>query len=158
MKKRMTIVLGGLLIVLGSSYAMAGELSGEVVRVGMMPSAVGAPVQYAIENGYFEEEGIEVETLIFPNGGAINEAVAAGEMDVCCSGAATVFALANGSNVLLGDVEMSGGMGIWAREGDEIFNTRRCTEPLMLSKVNLFSVVWEQPASSMYSDMSSSSV
>lgn len=130
MKKLIAILL--LLCMVGTLAACskddgaASDGSGEAapLRVGLMPSAVGAPVQYAQENGYFDEAGVAVEMVIFPDGGAINEAIAAGELDIACSGAATVFALANGENVLIGDVEMSGGMGIWVQPDSDILSVQ----------------------------------
>ena len=89
-----------------------------------MPSAVGAPVQLALENGYFTDEGLDIEMVIFANGAAINEAMMAGELDVACSGAATVFALASGMVTLIGDSEMSGGMGIWVKPDSDILTVK----------------------------------
>jgi ABC-type nitrate/sulfonate/bicarbonate transport system substrate-binding protein len=94
------------------------------LRVGMMPSAVGAPVQYALEKGFFTNEGITVTPVVFPNGAAINEAVVAGELDVAMSGAATIFSLATGDCKLLADIAASGGMGIWARNTSSILSVR----------------------------------
>ena len=102
----------------------SAAVSDKVLKVGMMPSSVGTPAQYAYDNGYFKDAGINVELVIFSDGAAINEAMAAGEIDVACSGAATVFALANGENVLLGDVEMSGGMGIWVQPDSGILSVQ----------------------------------
>ncbi len=121
--KKILVALMALSLVLLAFPAMA-EGSGQPLRVGLMPSAVGAPVQYAMENGYFAEEGLNVSMVIFPTGAAINEAMAAGELDVACSGAATVFALANGETTLLGDVEMSGGMGIWVMPDSDILSVK----------------------------------
>ena len=105
-----------------SNVAMAAE--GPALRVGLMPSAVGAPVQYALENGYFDEVGLTVETIIFPSGAPINEAVAANELDVAMSGAATIFSLAGGDCTLLADIAASGGMGIWVRPDSEIMTVQ----------------------------------
>ena len=99
-------------------------VSGTPLKVGLMPSAVGAPVQYALEQGYFEEEGVNIQTVIFPSGAPINEAVAAKELDVAMSGAATVFSLASGNVKLLGDIAGSGGMGIWVRADSDIMNAQ----------------------------------
>lgn len=121
--KKILVVLMALSLVLFAFSAMA-EVSQEPLRVGLMPSAVGAPVQLAMEKGYFAEEGLNVSMIIFPTGAAINEAMAAGELDVACSGAATVFALANGETTLLGDVEMSGGMGIWVKPDSDILTVK----------------------------------
>jgi len=94
------------------------------LRVGIMPSAVGAPVQYALEKGYFDEEGVNVEIVIFPSGAPINEAMAAKQIDVACSGAASIFSLANGTGKLIADVESSGGMGIWVRPDSDIMTVK----------------------------------
>lgn len=99
----------------GASGDARAAVSTTPLRVGMMPSSVGAPVQYALENGFFETEGISVQTIIFPSGAPINEATAAKELDVAMSGAATIFSLASGNCKLLGDIAGSGGMGIWVR-------------------------------------------
>lgn len=103
MKKILSLVLIAMLL-------MSGAFAESALRVGLMPSAVGAPVQLALESGYFTNEGLDIEMVIFANGAAINEAMMAGELDVACSGAATVFALASGMVTLIGDSEMSGGM------------------------------------------------
>jgi len=121
--KKILVVLMALSLMLLALPAMAGG-AGQPLRVGLMPSAVGAPVQYAMEKGYFTDEGLNVTMVIFPTGAAINEAMAAGELDVACSGAATVFALANGEATLLGDVEMSGGMGIWVKPDSDILSVK----------------------------------
>ena len=117
-----SVLLVAIVMSLGMVPASASSLT--PLRIGLMPSAVGAPVQFANEKGYFDEVGVNVELVIFPNGAAINEAMAAGELDVSCSGAATVFALANGDNVLIGDVEMSGGMGIWTNPDSDIMTVQ----------------------------------
>lgn len=122
MKKFLSMCLV-FVLVLGLVGTIASADNGKI-RVGLMPSAVGAPVQLAKEKGYFDEEGLEIEMVIFPNGAAINEAMAAGELDLACSGAATVFALANGNAVLLGDVEASGGMGIWVKPDSDILTVK----------------------------------
>ncbi|GHV60456.1 hypothetical protein AGMMS49587_01770 [Spirochaetia bacterium] len=108
----------------GGSSAKSGNSASRPLRVGMMPSAVGVPVQYALEHGYFDAEGLKVTPVIFPNGAAINEAVVAGELDVAMSGAATIFALATGENKLLADIAASGGMGMWARSGSPLLSAR----------------------------------
>lgn len=120
MKKTLCVVLMlALLLLCGAAFAETAPL-----RIGLMPSAVGAPTQLALEKGYFDEENLAIEMVVFPNGAAINEAMAAGELDVACSGAATVFALANGEAILLGDVEMSGGMGIWVKPDSDILSVK----------------------------------
>jgi ABC-type nitrate/sulfonate/bicarbonate transport system substrate-binding protein len=101
---------------------MAAKLA--PLKVGIMPSAVGAPVQYALEKGYFKDEDLDIEIVIFPSGAPINEAMASKRIDVACSGAATIFSLASGYTKLLADVESSGGMGIWVRPNSPIMSVK----------------------------------
>lgn len=117
MKKILSLVLIAMLL-------MSCAFAEGALRVGLMPSAVGAPVQLALESGYFTDEGLDIEMVIFANGAAINEAMMAGELDVACSGAATVFALASGMVTLIGDSEMSGGMGIWVKPDSDILTVK----------------------------------
>ncbi|MDD3795172.1 MAG: ABC transporter substrate-binding protein [Lachnospiraceae bacterium] len=98
--------------------AMAEELtsSGETLIVGSMANSIGLPLEYAIENGLFEEAGLDVDMQIFATGAPINEAMAAGELDVAVSGMASVYALATGMYTYIGDgVITSGGECIYAR-------------------------------------------
>ncbi len=121
------VILMIIIMVVATTFVFAngaGEKNGGPLRVGVMPSAVGAPVQYALEKGYFADEGIEVNVILFPSGAPINEAVAAKQLDVACSGAATIFSLASGTNKLIADVESSGGMGIWVRPDSPIMKTK----------------------------------
>ncbi|MHB8277703.1 MAG: ABC transporter substrate-binding protein [Candidatus Humimicrobiaceae bacterium] len=66
--------------------------------VGTMPKTMGVPFQYAFENGYFKELGLDIEEIIFPTGAPINEAVAAKKIDVAVSGLASIFSLAIGNS------------------------------------------------------------
>lgn len=69
------------------------ESSGELtkIRVGTQPTTIGVPAQYALEKGYFKEEGLDVDLVLFPTGAPLNEAIAAGELDVAANGLASVF-------------------------------------------------------------------
>ncbi len=82
------------------------------MRVGTQPSAVGVPVQYALDNGFFKEEGLEVDLQLFPTGAPINEAIAANNIDLAANGLASVFTLANGLCDWIGEGNSAGGMGI----------------------------------------------
>ena len=74
MKKIVIIMMIIMVITAGLVFAGGAAETGPL-RVGVMPSAVGAPVQYALENGYFADEGIEIDLILFPSGAPINEAV-----------------------------------------------------------------------------------
>jgi ABC-type nitrate/sulfonate/bicarbonate transport system substrate-binding protein len=124
LKKRIPAFLFLAFLCVSAAFAAELKASGEPLVVGIMPSAVGAPVQYAMENGYYDELGLKVEIMIFPSGAPINEAVSAGQLDVAASGAATIFSLASGDCILLADVESSGGMGIWVRPDNPIMKVK----------------------------------
>jgi ABC-type nitrate/sulfonate/bicarbonate transport system substrate-binding protein len=94
--------------------------SGKKLVVGTMPLTVGVPVQYAYDNGYYEEEGLDVEIVIFSTGAPINEAFAAGQLDVAASGLASVYSLANGTATWIGEINTTGGMGVYVRPDSEI--------------------------------------
>lgn len=125
MKRKIGILCVFLLV--SATLLFAGgsaEKKAAPLKVGLMPSAVGAPVQYALEKGYFADEGLDIEIVIFPSGAPINEAIAAKQLDVACSGAATIFSLATGTTKLSADVESSGGMGIWVRPDSPILTVK----------------------------------
>jgi len=58
----------------------------DVVRLGTLRLIGGAPIFVALEKGYFEEEGIEVDVRWFAAAAPIATAVAAGDIDVGATG------------------------------------------------------------------------
>ena len=96
-------------------------LSGKTLRVGTMPVTLGVPVQYAYDQGYFEDAGLDVEIVLFATGAPVNEAMAAGEIDVAVSGMASVYALATGMYTYIGDGSITlDGEAIYARPDSDI--------------------------------------
>ncbi len=130
------VLVAGLFSACGSSSDSV-DGTGEVIRVGYMPASVGVPVQYAYDNGYFEEAGLNVELYIFDTGAPINEALAADELDLAASGAAMIYSLAGGNCTLLAEVCSSGGMGIYAREDSDLVTSGSNieSEPSVLGSV-----------------------
>lgn len=111
-----------LLVAMIASFAVmangsqeSGKNSAPVLRVATMPLTAGVPVQYAADHGFFEEEGLNVQIDYYATGAPINEAIAAKEADIACSGFASVYSLANADCVWLADINTTGGMGIYAR-------------------------------------------
>ena len=99
-----------------------GEKTYDVLKIGMMPFGIGVPAQYAMEQGYFEELGLNVEFYMFSNGAGINEALAAKEVDVGVSGLAMIFSLASGTCKMLADGQISSAMGVYVRPDSPILN------------------------------------
>lgn len=71
------------LLVLLSLVSCSKELpKTNIVRVGYMPIAECLPFFVALENGYFNDEGLKIEPLQFPGGSAILEALGSKSVDI----------------------------------------------------------------------------
>ena len=92
----------------------------DTLNVGVIVTTVGIPAQYAKDMGYFEEEGLDVNIIVFPTGNPLNEAIAAKQIDIGCSGFASIYSLANGDSKWIADINTTGGMGIFARADSPI--------------------------------------
>lgn len=102
--------------------------SGKTLVVGTMANSLGLPVHQADIAGYFKDAGLDVKIEIFATGAPINEAMAAGNLDVAVSGMASVYALATGMYTYIGDgVITTGGESIYAR-ADSPFATAKPNE------------------------------
>lgn len=55
---------------------------GEKVNLAIMRTGFTLPLYYAVEQGYFENLGLEVDVQYFDNGPQINEAIASGDIDI----------------------------------------------------------------------------
>ena len=100
------------------------EDSFKKITVGTMALSMGVAVQYAFEKGFFEEEGLEVEILLFPTGVPINEAYAAGQLDIAVSGMASVYSLANGRAKWIGEINSTGGLGVFVRPDSPVLSAK----------------------------------
>lgn len=92
----------------------------EALKVGTMPLAVGIPVLWAQEKGYFKEAGLDIDLELFSTGAPINEAIAANQLDIAVSGFASIYSLANGNCSWLADVSCTGGNEMYARPDSSI--------------------------------------
>ncbi|WP_367569012.1 ABC transporter substrate-binding protein [Lacrimispora sp.] len=103
------------------SIETTASLSGKTLKVGTMPVTLGVPVQYAYDQGYFKEKGLDLEIVLFATGAPVNEAMAAGEIDVAVSGMASVYALATDLYTYIGDGSITlDGEAIYARPDSDI--------------------------------------
>lgn len=123
MKKLLVLFVVAALILSAAVVSAADKpvASGKTLVVGTMANALGLPVHVADVNGYFKDAGLDVKIEIFATGAPINEAMAAGNLDVAVSGMASVYGLATGMYTYVGDgVITTGGESIYAR-ADSVF-------------------------------------
>lgn len=102
---------------------VSGKLNttGDLIRIGAMPKAASLYTYVAEELGLFEEAGLKVEIVTFATGAPINEAMAAGRIDIATSGMATVYALATGMYTYVGDGTITTeGQVIYARTNSDV--------------------------------------
>ena len=122
MKKRVISVLLSFMLL---TAIMAGcATAAPKLIVGTMALSMGVPVQYAYEKGYYADEGLNVEIILFATGVPINEAYAAGQLDVAVSGLASVYSLANGRAKWVGEINTTGGMGIYVRPDSPLLSAK----------------------------------
>lgn len=106
MKKRIGVVVT--VLAAGTIWGTVQTASAaETLRVGTMAKAMGLPVKYAMDQGYFDEKDLDIELITFATGAPINEAMNAGELDVAVSGMATVYNLATGNYTYIADTMIS---------------------------------------------------
>ena len=87
----------------------------DVLKVAIMPFGGDVPAQYAYDQGYFQDLGLNIEFYTFANGAGINEALAAQEVDVGVSGLAMIFSLASGTCKMIAETQVSSAMGVYIR-------------------------------------------
>lgn len=104
-----------------SGSAKNPTASGKKLVIGTMANALGLPVHQADIAGYFKDAGLDVDIEIFATGAPINEAMAAGDLNIAVSGMASVYGLATGMYSYVGDgCITSAGQSIYARADSEI--------------------------------------
>ncbi|MGX7825550.1 ABC transporter substrate-binding protein [Actinokineospora sp. 24-640] len=69
----------------------AGGVEKPKIKVGTIPVVDVAPLHYAIEKGYFKDEGLEVEAVAVPNGQAAINGIMNGSLDITFSTYAATF-------------------------------------------------------------------
>ena len=88
----------------GESTETASIDENHKLRVGVLAAMTALPVVDMVNNGLDKENGIEIELVNFSTGAPMNEAMAAGELDVSFIGAAAVFSLANNNSKMVGEI------------------------------------------------------
>ncbi len=117
LKKIIAICLVVVIASSGIFAAGSSETDGsKPLKVGLLPFAGSVPAAYAEEQGWFADSGLNIEIEIFPTGAPMNEAFAAGRIDIAVIGLAGVFAMASGNAVTVMDTnKASGGNGVFVQ-------------------------------------------
>lgn len=93
----------------------------DVLNVGIMPYIGSVPCHYADIQGYFEAAGLNVNLITFATGAPMNEAFAAGQIDIAVIGLAGVITMSTGTaTCILETNTASGGNGIYVRPDSPI--------------------------------------
>jgi len=107
----------------------ASKLEQTHIKIAYLPVIHGLPLYLALEKGYFEEEGIEVEAIKFDSPNLILQALVAGQVDFGApSTAAGITAIADHAN--------PGKLKIYALAGsaDKATNGKAINEALIIKK------------------------
>jgi len=106
--KRVALVILLVTMVLASTFSNGTKetpAEGPVVlKVGVLAAMTALPVVDAVNEGIDVANGIKIELITFTTGAPMNEAMAAGEIDASCIGAAGVFALANFNAKMISEI------------------------------------------------------
>ena len=116
MKKALAIILVLVMALSMAACAAEEKVETKTLRVGTLPFTGSVPVAYAMEKGYFEEAGLKIEQYEFATGAPMNEAFAAGQLDIAVIGLAGVISMSTGNAVCIYETNTaSGGNGIYVR-------------------------------------------
>lgn len=94
------------------------------LRVQSMPNFNGVLLSYIMDQGWAEEEGLNLDVELYANGAAANEALAAGLWDVGFQGPAYVFGSVNNGAKIIGTSSDTGGDTLFVREDSKILDVQ----------------------------------
>lgn len=94
----------------------------ETVTVSIHPSGHGLPVYIAQEKGWFEEEGLDVETLVYISAPPQMEAYSSGAWDIGTTGfGGIILGVAKNDLKIIGvSIDDATVMGLWARNDSDL--------------------------------------
>lgn len=103
--KRLLIILGGVISILIISLFFKKDESGEYKKITLSEvthSVFYSPLYVAIENGYFNEEGLDIELVLTPGADKVATSVISKDADIGFSGPeATIYVYKNSSEKLI---------------------------------------------------------
>lgn len=80
-----------------------------ILKVGVMPFLNSIPIKYMVENKLDIKNGFKIETVFFPTGGPMNEALGSNLWDVATLSSASVYSLATYGAYCIADIGHSAG-------------------------------------------------
>lgn len=80
-----------LAVLLLSAFAISAHAEDKPLRIGWVYAMANAPALIAEKKGFYAEEGLKVDIRSFGDGPVVQQAVAAGELDVAYVGAPPVY-------------------------------------------------------------------
>ncbi|MDC7245283.1 MAG: ABC transporter substrate-binding protein [Sphaerochaetaceae bacterium] len=129
--KKLVVVLMVLALVF-PLFAQGGKESSEsatgadMTELGVMvqPYFNGVVAMYIRDQGWAEEEGLDIDMQVYSNGSTANEALAAGLWDIGFQGAAYVFGVINNDAKIVGNYEETRGDTLFVRKDSEILKAK----------------------------------
>ena len=115
------------LFILASCANKGGSSSGDAktLKVAVMPFLNSVPIEYMINNKLDQKYGFTIETVYFPSGGPMNEALGAGLWEVGTLSAASVYSLANYNAHVVADIGHSeGGIEVLVNPDSDILTVK----------------------------------
>lgn len=138
MKKRLLSLLMVTVLATGALIGCGGKDAGDqaetkttkegeeltTLRVQSMPNFNGVLLSYIVDQGWAEEEGLNLDVELYANGSAANEALAAGLWDVGFQGPAYVFGAVNNDAKIIATSSNTGGDRLFVRGDSEILDSK----------------------------------
>ena len=120
MKKLLYILL--VIVILGTMFTQCfAAPAPPVLKVAVMPFLLSVPVNYIVDKGWDKENGFKIETIFFPSGPPMNEALGANLWDVGGMSAAAVTALTvYDAKVIAESSNAAGGIELFVRPDSPI--------------------------------------
>lgn len=110
----------------GGQSEDSGAAGDGATELGIMvqPYFNGVVAMYIRDQGWAEEEGLDIDLQVYSNGSTANEALAAGIWDLGFQGAAYVFGVINNDAKLVGNYEETRGDTLFVRKDSDILKVK----------------------------------
>ncbi|MGJ9413695.1 ABC transporter substrate-binding protein [Aeromicrobium sp. CF4.19] len=122
MKRSVLVIATVATATLGLTACAGGgpDADSDVVRVAIQPTATGFPMWLAEKQGYYEDNGVEVDFTYYPNGAAMSESGITGAWDAGALGSPPAMTSSDKWDLVVtgADAEESKSQIMWGRTTD----------------------------------------